>query len=132
MEKLVFSFGDNKKKTTRKRKKVVLIHHPKIEGRKEYYTSINSDGNEEIFDINSYNVIRKSASSTVASKTIVDKVDLNFVDSKAGSDYKEPYFTYNGEVFKDKIEYDESTNTYYGFINKLYMFDQKIQLFKEE
>lgn len=133
MEKIVFSFNsNNKKKPVNKKQKVVLKYYPEIKGRKEYCTYINSNGEEEVFNSTGYNVIKKSTSLTVASKTIVDKIDLNYVNPKQDIEKKEEYFTYNGEIFTDKVKYDEETNTYYGFDTKLYGFDKKIQLFKED
>ena len=131
MEKIVFSFGNNKK-TTKKKEKVVLKHYPKNEGRKEYYTYMNDNGEEEIIDVSTYHIMKKSASLTVASKTVVDKINLDFVKGKESSPYKEESFTYNGKPFTGKIEYDESTDSFYGLVSKMYSFEEKVKIYKED
>lgn len=131
MEKIVFSFS-NKKPTTKKKEKVVLKHYPKNEGRKEYYTHMNDNGEEEVIDVSTYHVMKKSASLTVASKTIVDKINLDFVEGKESTPYKEESFTYNGKPFSGKVEYDESSDAYYGLVSKIYSFEEKVKIYKED
>ena len=133
MEKIIFSFGNkNKKATPKKKEKVVLKHYPKNKGRKEYYTYINDNGEEEVIDVSNYHVIKKSASLTVAAKTIVDKINLDFVEGKESSPYKEEGFTYNGKPFTGKVEYDESDDSFYGLISKIYSFEEKVKIYKED
>ncbi len=132
MEKIVFSFSNNKKPTTKKREKVVLKHYPENKGRKEYYTHINDDGEEEAIDVTGYNILKKSTSLTIAAKTIVDKINLDFVEGKEKTPYKEESFTYNGKPFSGKVEYDESSNTYYGLVSKIYSFEEKVKIYKED
>lgn len=132
MEKIIFSFGNkNKKATPKKKEKVVLKHYPKNKGRKEYYTYMN-DGKEEVIDVSNYHVIKKSASLTVATKTVVDKINLDFVEGKESSPYKEESFTYNGKPFTGKVEYDESDDSFYGLVSKIYSFEEKVKIYKED
>ena len=136
MKTIVFSFGNSEKKNIVKptKKKTILKYHNKIEGKKEYYTYINDNGEEEIFDTSGYNIIKKSSSLTVASKVIVNKIELEYVEPKEKTEYQKPYFTYNNgqDVYLDTPEFDDNTNTYFGYIKKLYTFEQQVQLFKED
>ncbi len=136
MKNVVFSFGNDKKPNIVKptKKKTILTYHDKIDGRNEYYTYINENGEEEKIDVTKYNIIKKSSSLIVASKVIVNKIDLEYVEPKEKTEYQKPYFTYNNgqNIFLDKPEFDESTNTYFGYNKKLYSFEQRVQLFKED
>lgn len=133
MGNINLSFANSQKANDESQKeKVILTYHEYIPEQKEYYTFIDANGNEKIFDDKSYTISKISSSKTIAKKVSVSKVDLSFVPAKKHSDYVQEYFTYNdGQVFLDKPIYNELDNSYIGIFNKIKTYDKEIKLYEE-
>ena len=133
MGNITLSFtNDQKVKNELQKEKVILTYHESTPEKKEYYSYIDSNGNEKIFNDPSYTVSKISSSKTIAKKVNVSKVNLQFVPSKESIDYKHEYFTYNdGKLFLDKPIYSELDNSYIGIFNKVKTYDKEIKLYEE-
>ena len=130
---LSFKNSQNKKQKQTKKEKVILTYHDSIPQSNEYYTFIDKNGHELPFDNKSYIITKISSSKFVAKKTNVSKINLNFVPSKEGVEYKPAYFTYNSEkisLVEDPI-YNEETNSYIGKITFTNIHDKEIKLYEE-
>jgi len=133
MGNINLSFVNSQKaKDKSQQEKVILTYHEYVPEQKEYYTFIDANGNEKIFNDPSYTISKISSSKTIAKKVSVSKVDLSFVPAKKPCDYKPEYFTYNdGQVFLDKPIYNELDNSYIGIFNKVKTYDKEIKLYEE-
>ena len=135
MEKITVSFNNQNKpnvKTNKtKKEKVILSYHPYVREVPEKLTYF-VDGKEYDFTDTTYNIIKLSQNKTIAKKTLVEKVNLEFIPSKEKIEAQEGYFTYkdSDEKFLDEVKFDEETNTYIGVINKINTYDKEIKLFE--
>ena len=123
---------NNKKvnKNLKNNEKIILTYHGCIEEVPEYYTYIDND-TEVKFTDSSYMINKISSSKYIAKKNIVNKIPLKFIPSKNGVEYQEPYFTYNGNIYKNDVFYDEEKNTYIGIIENSVLDYTKVVLFEE-
>ena len=133
MGNITLSFVNNQKSKNKSQKeKVILTYHESTPEKKEYYSYIDANGHEKVFNDKSYIISKISSSKIIAKKVNVSKVDLEFVPSKESIDYKPEYFTYNnGQLFLDKPVYDEINNSYIGIFNIVKTYDKEIKLFEE-
>lgn len=135
MKNFNFSFS-TPTKNKRQKEKVILTYHDPIEGKPEYYTFIDEDGREQIFNSNGYSISKASSLKTVATKSVVTKLDISFVPSKDDVEYKDGYYTYykNGteSIFEGNVIYDSDLNSYIGIKKDFKISKNKIQLFKED
>ena len=121
----------NKKVNKKENKeKILLTYHSCIDEIPEYYTYIDND-NEVKFTDSSYIISKISSSKYLAKKNIVNKVSLKFIPAKKNIEYQEPYFTYNGNIYKKDIFYNEDKNTYIGIIENSVLDYTKVVLFEE-
>ena len=134
MEKITVSFNNQNKPVkgkTPKKEKVILTYHPfqkEIPEKLTYFI----DGKEVEFTDTTYTIIRLSQNKTLAKKTLVEKVSLNFVPEKENVEFQEGYFTYkdSNKKFLDDVRFDEELNTYIGTITKVNTYDNEIKLFE--
>jgi len=132
MEKITVSVKQQnkiQKGKSQKKEKVILTYHPFVEGSPEKYTYLDN-GEEVEFTDKTYNIFKVSQSKSIAKKTLVEKVNLDFVPSKEEIPYQESYFSYNGEKFVDPVRFDEETNSYIGTITKSIITNKEIKLFE--
>jgi len=134
MGNINLAFGNKKQKSTNKfgKEKVILTYHDGIPGKKEYYTYIDTEGNEQKFEDTTYTISKLSSTKYIAKKVSVSKVNLDFIPSKESVDYKPGYFTYNdNELYLNKPIYDKDSNSYFGINNIVKIYDKEIKLYEE-
>lgn len=135
MGSINLSIVNNKNSKIRqtKKEKILLTYHESVPKSDEYYTFIDKNGHESIFNDKSYTISKISASKFVANKSSVSKINLKFIPSKEGTEYKPAYFTYNGEkisLTEDPV-YNEETNSYIGILTETKVYDKEIKLYEE-
>ena len=130
MKNINLSFTNSPKKKTKE--KVILTYHGYVPAQKGYYTYIDSDNNEKIFDDLSYTITKVSATKYNAKKTTLSKIDLKFVPEAESVEYCPAYFTYNtNEVYLDSAIYDKESNSYIGKMTTMKVYDKEIRLYEE-
>lgn len=131
MGNITLSFT-NKKQKPNKKEKVILTRHNEIERIPEYYSYIDSNNNEQIFNDTSYIIAKASASKIIAKKTTVSKINLDFIESKESVKAESGYFTYNGnKKYIGKPEFDDTIGSYIGIFNNVNIYDKEIKLYEE-
>jgi len=130
MGNITLSFTD--KKQNKVKKKIKLIYHESIPGVKEYYTYIDKDGYESVFNDSSYMISKISSTKTIAKRVNVCKVPLEYVPEMKSVEYEPGYFTYNdNKLYLGKPIYNEETNSYFGVFDKANIYDKEVKLFEE-
>lgn len=134
MEKITVSFNNQNKPVkgkTPKKEKIILTYHPFQKEIPEKLTYF-ADGKEVEFTDTTYTIIRLSQNKTLAKKTLVEKVSLDFVPERENVEAQEGYFTYKDseERFLDDVRFDEELNSYIGTITKVNTYDNEIKLFE--
>lgn len=133
MKKITVSFNNqNTKKNPSKKEKIILTYHPEVKEVPEKLTYLDN-GIEVDFTDTSYNILKISKVKSIAKKTQVEKVGLNFIEAKDKVEYQEGYFTKKGEVdkFLDPVRFDKESNSYIGTIDKTIVYDKEIKLYEE-
>jgi len=133
---LSFNSKKNKGKFSAKRpenkEKILLTYHDCIQEKPEYFSYIDSNGNEMYFNDSSYTINKISSTQYIARKSYVAKVPLEFIESKAPVQYQKAYFTYNGnERYLDKVNYNSYTNSYVGTLEVVNVYDKEVLLYEE-
>ena len=136
MGKITVSINNQNKtqkvKKSNSKEKIILTYYPLQKEVPERYTYLE-DGKEVEFTDSSYIITKISSTKSLAKKSIVEKVQLQFQPEKDHVEYQDGYFTYkdSDERFLDDVVFDKEVNSYIGTITKVHTYDKEIQIFEE-
>ena len=136
MGTITLSFSNNFNKPNKEiecknKKKIQLTYHGPINAVPEYFSYINTDGEEVKFTNKTYMITKISSTKYIGKKTYVSKIPVTFVPDQEEIKHQPAYFTYNnGEIYLDKPIYNEKTNTYQGVLEVVDVYDKEIKLYE--
>ncbi len=131
-----FTFSVSKKPSNLIR--VKLTKHEKVEGNKEYYTFINSDGESEKFEGLVSKIMTEPNVYTYIGKIInKQNIELIYHPSVESTSHVDEYFSYfdqngNERIFIGEPTFDLEKNTYVGDVIEENLHDEIITIFTEK